>query len=115
MQYMTKRIDEGKTLLPDASWLLGENEVTDATETGVIPPLSVQLPTLGVEPRLEASSEAAFGVPAGSERSAYDVHSSELRTSFGENRSEWAGGWRSQQRWAMRGERAWRARGEGAG
>ena len=64
-----------KTPLPHATWPLGENEVSDTKDT-------VVMPLLTVGPILGASSQAAFEVPAGSERSAYglDVLVSELRT-----------------------------------
>ena len=49
-------------LLSDASWPLGENEGTDAMESGVVPLLSVLLRALGVEPGLDVSSRGAGGL-----------------------------------------------------
>ena len=42
-RYMRKRIDDGTTPLPDVNWPRGEKEVSDAMESGVMPPPSVLL------------------------------------------------------------------------
>ena len=93
-----------------SAWLHGENEVSEAMDSCVMPLLSVALRSLGVEPGLGASSEAAFGVSAGSERGSHglDALASELRTSFDEEGASAVGHPRRAGMALKRGGAGWR-------
>ena len=103
MWYMRKRIGEGKTPLLGVSWRPGEDEESDAMESGDMPLLSVPLRALGEEPGPEASPEAAVGGRAlqgvcTASMCLFPSCESQVK------KREWTRGWGSQRRWATRGE-----------
>ena len=87
-----------KTPLPHGSKPLGENEVSDATETAVMPLLRVE-PGLGSRQRLRSGCQRGLKNRCVRPRCAClrDAHHRRRR------RSERACGWESQQCWATRG------------